>query len=163
MLRNLPEGLALRPAQQTDRAFLREVFDSTRRDELAPLPWSEDEKRTFLERQFNAQDTQYRDAFPPESFMVILVGGADAGRLYLDRNAHELHVVDIALLPAFRGRGLGTALLRAILGEATLAALPVRLYVEGFNPAQRLYARFGFTQIDEHGPYLKLEWRPPAR
>ena len=34
----------------------------------------------------------------------------------------------------------------------------LRIHVERFNPALRLYARLGFRQIDDRGVYLFMEW-----
>jgi ribosomal protein S18 acetylase RimI-like enzyme len=69
-------------------------------------------------------------------------------------------VLDIALLPEHRGRGIGAWLLTDVLAEAGAAAKPVQIHVERFNPAQRLYDRLGFRQIADEGVYLRLEWNP---
>jgi predicted GNAT family acetyltransferase len=41
-------------------------------------------------------------------------------------------------------RGLGTTLLRNLQSEAAAAGKPLRIHVERFNPALRLYERLGF-------------------
>jgi ribosomal protein S18 acetylase RimI-like enzyme len=69
-------------------------------------------------------------------------------------------VVDITLLPEFRGRGIGTRLIRDLMDEGARTGSRVTLYVEAFNPAYRLYTRLGFQRIDEYGAYELLEWRP---
>jgi ribosomal protein S18 acetylase RimI-like enzyme len=71
-------------------------------------------------------------------------------------------VVDLALLPAHRGAGLGTALLREVFDEADAAGLPVTIHVEVMNRARRLYERLGFRQVATDGAYLLLA-RQPAR
>ncbi|WP_344569987.1 ribosomal protein S18-alanine N-acetyltransferase [Streptomyces axinellae] len=55
----------------------------------------------------------------------------------------------IGVLPAYRGTGLGSRLLRALLGAATdFECAEVLLEVRVDNlPAQRLYERFGFAPI----------------
>jgi ribosomal protein S18 acetylase RimI-like enzyme len=68
-------------------------------------------------------------------------------------------VIDIALLPEFRRRGIGTALLRALLEEGAARDLPVRIHVERLNPALALYERLGFRLLEDRGVYLFLEWR----
>jgi ribosomal protein S18 acetylase RimI-like enzyme len=135
------------------------VYASTRSEELAQTDWSEAQKHAFLCQQFAAQTQHYREHFAGARFDVIECEGVPAGRLTVLRAPSEIRVVDLALLPAYRGRGLGGRLLRALLAEATAAGLPVRIHVERANPALRLYARLGFAPIAEVGPYLKLEWR----
>lgn len=84
------------------------------------------------------------------------------GRLYVDRRADEIRVVDIALLPEHRRQGIGSALLENILAEAAAAHKPVRIHVEKFNPALRLYQRLGFHQVRDTGVYFLMEWLPEA-
>ena len=71
-----------------------------------------------------------------------------------------LHIIDIALLPAWRGNGIGTAVLEALKAQARTAGLGISNMVERYNPALRLYLRLGFAEIADHGIYLELEWRP---
>lgn len=47
-----------------------------------------------------------------------------------------------------------------MLAEARGKNLPVRIHVEQFNPALRLYERLGFTKIHDEGIYHLMEWRP---
>lgn len=154
--------MRLRPLRDEDLPFLRELYGSTRADELAQVPWSPAEKAAFLDMQFDAQHRHYRAAFPEARFEVIEIDGRPAGRLYVDRRAEEIRVIDVALLPEHRGRGLGTSLLEALLAEASRARLPVTLHVEPFNPAVRLYDRLGFSVVEEpqEGVYQLMSWRP---
>jgi predicted GNAT family acetyltransferase len=82
------------------------------------------------------------------------------GRLYVDRGEEALLVIDLALLPEHRGKGIGTRLLTRVQAEAAATGKPVRMHVERFNPARRLYDRLGFHQIADEGVYLLLEWKP---
>ena len=86
--------------------------------------------------------------------------GEPIGRLYLDRREDELRLIDIALLPEFRGRGLGGSLMRGVLDEAREADKLVRIHVEQNNPAMRLYEWLGFEKIEDQGVYWLMEWRP---
>ena len=150
----------LRPVTEDDWPFLFQVYASTRAEELARAPWSEAEKRAFLEMQFNAQKRHYEQHFAQASFHVVEIDGAPAGRLYVDRRADEIRVIDIALLPAFQRAGIGGQMMRDILTEARHRALPTRIHVEHNNPAMRLYLRLGFRKIDEHGVYFLMECPP---
>jgi ribosomal protein S18 acetylase RimI-like enzyme len=152
--------VALRPVRDDDSDFSARVYASTRDQELAPLPWTADQKATFIAQQFAAQSIHYAKHYADASWDVIVIDGRRAGRLIVHRGDVEINVVDIALLPEYRGRGVGTTLLRAILSEADAAGLPVTVHVEHMNPARRLYERLGFVSVEDRGVYLKLERRP---
>ncbi len=70
----------------------------------------------------------------------------DPGFGFVDRTTPEL---SIGVTPGSRGRGLGTALLEALIAEARHQGIPaLSLIVETDNPARSLYERFGFVTID---------------
>jgi ribosomal protein S18 acetylase RimI-like enzyme len=110
--------------------------------------------------QFAAQDRHFRTSYPSASNDLIVQGDEVLGRLHVDRAREAWLVIEIALFPAYQGKGIGTRLLTRVLSEAAAVGRPVRLYVERSNPAQRLYGRLGFRQIADEGVYLLLEWRP---
>ncbi len=155
-------SITFRPATDSDRAFLRDVYGSTRAEELAPVPWPEAAKQQFLDQQFAAQDHSYRQNYPGAEFLVVLVDGVPAGRLYLHSRATEIRIMDIALLPAFRRFGLGTRILQRIQEFAAANSRNVSIHVETFNPARRLYERLGFRPMSTTEVYLLMEWRPTA-
>jgi ribosomal protein S18 acetylase RimI-like enzyme len=150
----------LRPAEATDRDLLFRIYASTREEELALADWDESQKLAFLTQQFTAQDTHYRAHYPGAVFNLILLDGDPVGRLYVHRRPDEIRVMDIALLPPHRNRGIATALLHDLQTEASVSARSLTVHVEQFNPALRLYTRLGFRPIAEHGVYLLMEWRP---
>ena len=69
-------------------------------------------------------------------------------------------LIDISLVPAARGAGLGSAILADLMHAAGAAGKRVSLHVERLNPARRLYVRHGFTLVGDMGIYLEMEWRP---
>jgi ribosomal protein S18 acetylase RimI-like enzyme len=146
----------LRPATDDDREFLLAVYAGTRADELARAPWPDDAKREFVEMQFRAQDVHYRRSYPRADVSVILDGERAVGRLFVDRREREIGIVDIALLPEARGRGLGTALLRDLIAESEASGRPLEVHVEVENPARSLYDRLGFRVVEDVGVYLKM-------
>lgn len=121
------------------------------------MPWSAEQKADFLRMQFDAQHNYYREQFPEASFDLVLVDGARAGRLYVDRRENEIRIIDIALLPDYRGQGIGSELLASLLEEAAELAVPVRIHVESNNPAMTLYKRLGFRMVEEQGVYHLME------
>jgi ribosomal protein S18 acetylase RimI-like enzyme len=152
--------ISLRPIGPADEAFLYDLYVSTRQREMALVDWSDAIKHAFLQQQFSAQQIHYRAHFTDASFQLVLVDDKPAGRLYVARWPHEIRVVDIALLSEYRGSGIGTALLQSLQNESKAANKPLTLHVERSNPALRLYTRLGFSQKDDLGAYLFLEWSP---
>ncbi len=150
----------LRPIAEDDWEFVYQVYASTRQEELSQVPWSAEEKENFLRFQFHAQKTYYDEHFADAEFSIIESEGQALGRLYIDRREDEIRLVDIALLPAARGRGLGGELMADILAEGEAKGLLVRIHVEHNNPAMRLYKRLGFEKIEEQGVYWLMEWIP---
>ncbi len=156
----LSQGFALRPEADADIPFLMRLYASTREAELAPVPWSAEQKQAFLASQFQAQRHHYRSYFPDCAFDVIEQHGAPAGRLYLQVRQTQLHIIDIALLPEWRSHGTGTAIMEALQAAARACDKGVGIMVEKFNPALRLYQRLGFLPIADREVYLEMEWRP---
>lgn len=154
------QNIILRPISADDMTFLYRVYADTRGDELAVTGWNDAQKEAFLITQFEAQHRYYQEYYAGATFQVILHEGQPIGRLYLAHGPDELRVIDIALLPSYRSQGIGTTILTAILAEGQRLALPVRLHVERFNPALRLYIRLGFRQIADKGMYYLMEHTP---
>lgn len=154
--------LSLRPIREEDMEFLLRLYATTRADELAMVPWTDEQKEAFVRQQFEAQHAWWSEHYPDASFDLVLRDGEPIGRLYVDRWEREIRIVDIALLPEHRGGGIGSRLLRQVFAEGDAAGKPVSIHVEVFNPARRLYERLGFNyQGEPKGVYL-LMVRPAA-
>ena len=156
----LPTSVSFRPAAEADKPFLCALYASTREDELRVVDWPETQKKAFLDTQFEAQHRYYHEQFPTADYLVVELDGEAIGRIYVDRRADELRLVDIALIPEARNQGLGEALLLDLLDEGQAASLPIRIHVEKFNPAMHLYLRLGFKPVEDQGVYELMEWRP---
>lgn len=150
----------LRPATDADREFLLGVYGSTRDEELSQVQWAPGQREAFLRMQFEAQDAEYRRLNPAGTFEVIEVDGRPAGRLYVDRRPGDIRIIDIALLPEFRGAGVGGRLLADLMDQAATAGCKLSIHVEIHNRAADLYRRLGFVVAGEHGVHRLMEWRP---
>lgn len=157
-----PPPVSLRPEQPDDEGLLFDIYASTREEELALTNWNEPMRRAFLDQQFNAMRQGYRSMFPAGEFSVIELAGRSIGRMVLHRGASEFRVVDLALLPAYRNRGIGTLLMRRVCTAAANAGKPVRLCVLKNNRAFHWYERLGFAKTGEINFYDEMEWRPAA-
>lgn len=154
-------GVSLRPLANDDLPALFLVYASTREEELAAVPWSLEQKSAFLSQQFWAQHHWWQEHYAAASFQVIAAGSDVVGRLYVLRTADEIRIVDIALLPQWRNRGIGGRLLADILAESDERWVAVTIHVEKNNPARQLYRRLGFEVVADRGVY-DFWSRPPG-
>ncbi len=155
-------SITLREVTAEDEAFLLEVYASTRALELSLVPWSDEQRETFLRFQFDAQHSHYRTQFPEASYEIIFNNTERVGRLYVLRDTAEIRVLDLTVLPQHRNAGIGTLLMRDLLTEAGQTAKPVSIWVEQFNPSQTLFRRLGFSTIQEDGYNYLMQWSPNA-
>ncbi len=153
--------LHLRSIHSEDREFLFRVYAGTRAEELALTNWDQAQKQAFLTQQFEAQHHHYQTHYQGAQFDLILLDGQPIGRLYVARWREEIRIMDIALLPDYRNRGIGSGLLRDLLEEAAVTGKRLTIHVERYNPALRLYRRVGFEPIGETGVYLLLAVESP--
>ena len=159
---HLPAGYALRPREEEDLAFLRDLYAGTREEELRPVDWTEEAKRAFLDDQFNKQHSHYLQHYPQAMWLIITFEGEPVGRLYVASNANDVRIMDVSLVPSHRNRGVGTTLMRGLIEEADRDGIMASLHVEPFNPALRLYERLGFVHVETRGIYLYMERRKQA-
>jgi RimJ/RimL family protein N-acetyltransferase len=150
----------LRPVTDADRDLLVGVYAAAREEELSQVEWAEGQREAFIRMQFDAQDREYRRHNPEGSFDVVEVDGRPAGRLYVDRRPGDIRIVDISLLPEFRGAGVGGWLIGRLMEEAAASRRKVSIHVEIHNRAARLYARLGFAVAADLGVYRRMEWSP---
>ncbi|HEY2499793.1 MAG TPA: GNAT family N-acetyltransferase [Candidatus Angelobacter sp.] len=156
------EQITLRPVSATDDGFILSCYASTRAPELEAVPWSTEQKEVFVRMQYTAQKQHYAAEFPHASHEIIYVDEKPVGRIYMDRGAEALHLLDITVLPQHRNQGTGSTLLRRLLDEARQTKKPVTIYVESFNPSLRLFSRLGFQKDHEKGLHLLMKWQPGA-
>lgn len=141
-LQNL--GVGLRDEATDDAPFLEALYLSIRRCEFSALGWPEAALEAFLRDQFRLQTLHYRRFYQPAEFLIIEQAGLTVGRLYLHAGAEDIRIIDISLIEAARGAGLGGALIRSVMEKAAASGRRVSLHVDVSNPACRLYERLGF-------------------
>ncbi|YCM46712.1 GNAT family N-acetyltransferase [Verrucomicrobiaceae bacterium 227] len=145
----------------SDLPFLCELYASTRREEVSATGWPQEQIEAFLKQQFEAQHCHYQEHFSSADFEIIQgADGSDIGRLYLDEWEKEFRIIDIALLPDHRGKGIGSDILKKIIDRAFAVGKSLSIHVEQFNPAMKLYLRLGFQKLEEQGVYHLMEIRP---
>ncbi|NVN97719.1 MAG: GNAT family N-acetyltransferase [Geobacteraceae bacterium] len=155
------DTIGLRPINDGDLEFLFRLYACTRTEEKALVNWPDEQWEQFLRMQFNFQHRQYMSGYHSPSFDIIMEANVPVGRLYIDRKADDYRLIDIALLPDFRRRGIAGALLKALLMEADSVSIPVSLHVEKNNPVLDYYQRLGF-RISENKEVYYFMVRPPT-
>ena len=161
---DLPLDVTLRAFAAADHAFVADVYASTREDEMKlATAWNDAQKREFLHGQFVLQDRHYRLHYPNAEHAVIEQRAQPVGRLVVNAGTSEVRLMDVAILPAFRGRGVGTAILDRLLAFADGYGIPVTLHVEPFNPARRMYVREGFAFVEMRGIYEFMRREPQGQ
>src|SRR4030095_6492167 len=152
----------LRPVTGDDRDFLLRVYECSREIELAMVPWDEAMKRAFVEHQFDAQTVHYSSEYPTARHDVILSSetGEQVGRLNVNRSDERISILDVTIISEYRRRGIGSAVIAALVDEGRESKRSVQVYVETFNPSQQFFLSRGFDLEDEEGFNLKLVWSP---
>jgi ribosomal protein S18 acetylase RimI-like enzyme len=149
--------ICFRPITEKDVDFLYHVYASTRQMEMSATGWDEAQIEAFLRMQFRLQHTQYTQNYPNASLNIILIDGIPAGRLYVSRAKDTMRIIDITLLPEFRGKGIGGRIMKDLAVEADARGLVMSLHVEVNNPILTLYKSLGFEGKELRGIYYYME------
>jgi ribosomal protein S18 acetylase RimI-like enzyme len=152
------QSIELRPATPTDEEFLFQLFTSDRGGDLAKLDWAPGRITDFLSQQYAAQQRFFQADHPHAEQLVILQAAERIGTMVVARDEREIRIVDIALLPPYRNAGIGTYLIRELLGEARQLGKVFRVQVMRANPAVALFERLGVVKTGETGSHYQMEW-----
>lgn len=137
------------------------LFAEEKAAELAPLGLSAEQLQPLLEMQYRGREFSYSQAAANLADDVLcLSDGTAVGRILIDRRADGIRVMDVAVLAAYRNRGIGTQALEQVQQAAQKASLPVRLRVMKQSAAGRLYKRLGFAAVSSDAISMELEWHP---
>ena len=156
------DSVTLRPAETQDDVFLFQLYRDTRAEEMAAWGWGEVQQQAFLSLQFRARNLSY-STYKNTEHSIILDGGRPIGRLLISGMEDEIRLVDIALLAEARGLGIGAKLITGLFAKAMSEGKPLRLHVEKFSRAFRLYQRLGFQVIEDTGTQYFMELASAAR
>lgn len=142
-----------RPMEPGDESFLL-ALEADR--------WGADLADPLAELQFRARRQGYRLQFPDGDDSLVVVDGEPAGRVLIAPRATAHHLVDIALLRRYRGRGIGTELVGDVQAAAAAAGVPVELTVAaGDSRLAGWYQRLGFLPVSSGTVHARLIWSPP--
>jgi ribosomal protein S18 acetylase RimI-like enzyme len=145
------------PATPGDSEFRFQLYASTRTEEVSIFGWDERQQAAFMRMQFLAREQSYASAYPRKAVSLILCEDLPVGAMMVDRGEHEITLIDIALLPEFRSRGIGTSLIQDLINEAHTTNKPLQLQVAKGNRAAALYSRLGFARTGENKMYEQMK------
>src|SRR5689334_62985 len=111
----------LRSSLPADADFLFRLYASTRTDEIANIGWPAAQQEAFLRMQFNVQQRWYQKTYSQAEHNIVEIQGQPVGRMVVLRGQKMWQLMDISLLPEFRGRGIGGDLIRALIEECAQA------------------------------------------
>jgi ribosomal protein S18 acetylase RimI-like enzyme len=131
--------ITLRPAKEGDYAFLWELHRTAMQPYVAAT-WGWDEAW---------QADYFRAHLALPRCQIIQSAGVDVGVLVVEAQSDRVFLELIEILPTFQRAGIGTAVIRQILAQATNQGVPVTLRVLKVNPARMLYERLGFVVTGE--------------
>lgn len=161
----------LRAATAADADVMAEIFaagNSETLDTMKAIGLSDDQWRDLVALQLRAQMLDYARRYPAATYELIVLpdtpGQPVVGRIFAERRRDAIELIDLALLPAARGQGLGSAILTGFRDEADRRDVPLLLRVLRSNTAAiALYERLGFVadELRRHGhegPYSAMRY-----
>ena len=162
-MKTLTATMSIRPLTKTDEPFLWEMLyqaiyvpEGSKRPPRSII--YEPELAKYVQGWGEPGDTGLvatnEAGQPIGAAWLRLLTGDNKGYGYIDDKTPEL---SIAVLPAYRGKGIGTSLLRRLLIEAQSHFASISLSVSPDNPALRLYRRLGFEVVGENGGSLTMK------
>lgn len=152
--------LSLRPETPNDLQFRFDLFVRSRPPEWDQVRLPLEQLTQVMNQQFWAQTQTYLARFPDGRFDIVELDGQPIGRIVVNRTEERIHIVDQAIAPGMRNRGLGTAIMRQLMDEAAASGRIMSLKVSNANdPCMRLYSRLGFEVVEDTLEYIEMTWR----
>src|SRR5271166_4142540 len=112
------DALALREACADDLPFLLSLYCDVRSPEVNAWGWPAAQREAFLRMQYDAQRRSYQAAYPQAAHHIVCSCGVPIGRRLVAAMPEGVRLVDIALLSAYRNRGIGTRLIQQLVDES---------------------------------------------
>jgi ribosomal protein S18 acetylase RimI-like enzyme len=140
--------ISVRTAQQTDYPFVRSIYLEPAERLLNALgAW--DEKRLVM---------RLDKAFRLNRGLILSSADKNIGWTQILRTPQGLHLNNIHLVEAFRGRGVGTRVIQAVIDSARAKQMPLTLHMLKGNRAISLYNRLGFRGVSEDQEKIHMRW-----
>jgi GNAT superfamily N-acetyltransferase len=154
------ETITLRHATPRDEPFLRELFEVNASAEFIAAGFPQSQYQPLVDLQYRGRAMTYSAQYPEAvSWIICTESGEAVGRHLLERKASTLRSIDLAILPAWQGKGLGTFVLQCAQQLARSEGVSFHLRVAKGNRAIQLYRRLGFLVAAEDELSYEMTWR----
>ncbi|MVM37105.1 GNAT family N-acetyltransferase [Spirosoma sp. HMF3257] len=106
-------------------------------------------RRVFVEEQHVSAEEEYDDFEEISIHFLAYSAGTPCGTARWRRTSNGVKLERFAVLPAFRGQGVGKALVKTVLADVfSQQPEPIeRIYLHAQVTAMPLYASFGFVAV----------------
>lgn len=144
--------ITYRPATAEDFEFLFALHEAAMRSyvEDAFGPWQPEWQREY-----------FRERFDPSALRLVQLDGQDVGMVHVQDRTEEIFLAGLEILPAFQGRGIGTAVIGELKDRAKREGRPLALQVlKGNLGARHLYQRLGFGVTGENATHYIMAYYP---
>jgi len=98
----------------------------------------------------------FRSGFDPCHTTVIRIKGRRAGWYSIRDRSDHLYLSDIYISPRYREKGIGTSIIKKILGSSPHQTVHLTTFVD--NPAIALYRRIGFRVDANKDGVVKMHY-----
>src|SRR5665213_1636654 len=150
-------GWRLRTAIEEDEEFLRTLFAQTN---VALQSFPLELQAALLDMQYRGREMTYSTQYPDaEDSMICLDDGTRIGRCLVDRSDERLRLVDLAIVPEWQGKGIGTRVLAELAQQSRETGVKLSLRIVKENPALRLYSRVGFEVETADEVSYEMVWK----
>lgn len=157
----LSEKLGVRSVKKQDQPFLESLFLSAR-PHLQSINLPDPLLAALIKQQYSMQQNHYRTQWPHAEKLIITQARAAIGQLMLAESDSCLHIIDLALLPSYRRKGIGRSLLSSLQQAAKIGELLLKLSVDKQNIlAKKLYLSMGFQLTEQTETHCSMSWTPP--
>jgi ribosomal protein S18 acetylase RimI-like enzyme len=159
--------MSLRPSRAEDEPFIRQLRGQIDSERLFMNYWHGEQvekvKTQLLDLQYSARHAHQNaiKARAETKENIIEMDSSPAGLFVVSGGRSELRLVEISLLPEWRGKGIGKIIITSTMQECTRTGRRLLLCVEKTNVAAiGLYHSLGFYNIEDSMAHYVMEWSP---
>lgn len=148
-IENMELNLSNRIATTEDTDSARDIHHRAYRETITKQygSWDETMQDDFFNKEWN-----------PEKYQIIFEGESICGYFSVENKEDYIFLKELVLSPEYQGKGIGSKIIEELFRESKEKNIPVKLQVMKVNPAQHLYRRLGFKDIEETETHYKMEF-----